>query len=73
MKTLLDLYKWQVMVFALCVFLVWDKGGWVKSILESQPASQPFAQAVAITTVALVAATYIGCTLWNESRPTRKP
>jgi hypothetical protein len=72
MKTLLEVYKWQITVLVLCVFLIWDKGGWVKAVLETQPTSQPFAQAVAITVVAILAAAYIGYTLWNESRPTRK-
>lgn len=68
MKTLLDLYRWQLLVLALCLYLVWEKAGWVKAIYDTQINARPLIETTVLAVVAIGAAAFIALTLWNETQ-----
>lgn len=68
MKTLLDLYRWQLLVLGLCLYFVWEKAGWVKAIYDTQINARPLIETTVLAVVAIGAAAFIAFTLWNETQ-----
>lgn len=68
MKTLLDLYKWQLFVLGLCLYLIWEKAGWVKAVYDAQLNARPLIESTVVAVLSIAAAGYIAWILWAETQ-----
>jgi len=68
MKTLIELYRWQLFVLGLCLYLVWEKAGWVKAVYDAQINARPLIESTTVAVLALSAVVVIAFTLWSETQ-----
>lgn len=69
MKTLLDLYKWQVALAVALLYIVWPYVQTLANWMSSQPVARELVLDTVITFALLLALAYIAFTVWNDQRP----
>jgi len=70
LKTLLEVYKWQIAVVVFAGYIVLEKGSWLNQMYQTNILFQPrqIVETTVIVVVAGLISIYVMYTIWSENQ-----